>query len=168
MELGATCTEELNSIVETYYPAIFAYARRKLGNPHDAEDAAQETFAKIQQGLSGFSGRGQIKTWLYTVGRNAVYDCLRRRRRSARVTPWTEEIDCMAALKDPPARDPDRLTSLVSRLSEEDRRLIVRVFQEKLSIPQIAATTSEPVYRVRRRLQNILAELRAITDADLL
>ena len=74
----------------------------------------------------------------------------------------------MAALKDPPARDPDRLTSLVSRLSEEDRRLIVRVFQEKLSIPQIAATTCEPVYRVRRRLQNILAELRAITDADLL
>lgn len=158
----------LESIVEAYYPAIFAYARRKLGNPHDAEDVAQETFAKVQQGLSGFNGRGKIRTWLYTVGRNAVYDCLRRRRRSARVAPWTEEIDRMAASNEPPARDPDRLRTLVAGLSEADRDLIVQVFHEKLSLPQIAMTAREPVYRVRRRLQNVLAELRSITDEDLL
>jgi RNA polymerase sigma-70 factor, ECF subfamily len=158
----------LESIVDAYYPAIIAYARRKLGNPHDAEDVAQEVFAKIQQGLPGFGGRGKIRTWLYTVGRNAIYDCLRRRRRSARVAPWSEEIDRMAASKEPPARDPDRLTRLVERLSQADRQLIAQIFHQKMSLHQIAMTADEPVYRVRRRLQNILAELRSITSDDLL
>ena len=87
----------LDSLLNTYYPAIVAFARRKLGNSHDAEDVAQETFAKIHQGLSGFAGRGRITTWLYTVGRNAVCSAGSRQgasvggitvRTGFRTTPW--------------------------------------------------------------------------------
>ena len=73
----------------------------------------------------------------------------------------------MAASKEPPPRDSGRLTTLVARLSEADRHLIVQVFHERMSLAQIAASASEPVYRVRRRLQNVLAELREITEDDL-
>ncbi len=160
----------LESLVETYYPAIIAFARRKLGNPHDAEDVAQETFAKIHQGLSGFTGRSQLMTWLYTVGRNAVYDCLRRRRRAARFSAWTEDLDRMYVAKDAgaePAGEDDGLTRLVSRLSQADRQMIFWVFHEQMSLRQIASSVGEPLHRVRRRLQKVLAKLRAITDDDL-
>jgi RNA polymerase sigma-70 factor (ECF subfamily) len=169
---GAGPREEalLHSLLETYYPAIVAFARRKLGNAHDAEDVAQETFAKIHQGLSGFSGRGRLTTWLYTVGRNAVYDCLRRRRRLARITSWTEDLDRMYESKDSPAELPGedgRLTRLVSRLSQAERRMIFWVFHEQMSLRQIASELGEPLHRVRRRLQKILTDLRAITEDDL-
>jgi len=160
----------LDDIIQSYYPAIVAFARRKLGNPHDAEDAAQETFAKIHQGLPGFTGRAQLMTWLYTVGRNAVYDCLRRRRRLARVTSWSEEFDHMyesrESVADAPGED-GRLTRLVSGLSQDDRQIIFWVFHEKLSLRQISAAIKEPVHRVRRRLQKVLTELRSITEDDL-
>jgi len=160
----------LDSLLQTYYPAIVAFARRKLGNTHDAEDVAQETFAKIHQGLSGFAGRGRISTWLYTVGRNAVYDCLRRRRRLARITSWTEDLDRMYESKDSPAEFPGedgRLTRLVAGLSQADRQMIYCVFHQQMSLRQIASELGEPLHRVRRRLQKVLAELRSITEDDL-
>src|SRR5687767_11979033 len=160
----------LDSLVQTYYPAIVAFARRKLGNPHDAEDVAQETFAKIHQGLAGFAGRGRLTTWLYTVGRNAVFDCLRKRRRSARMTAWTEDLDRMYESEESPAESPGedgRLTQLVSRLSQDDRQMIFWVFHEQMSLRQIASALDEPLHRVRRRLQKVLEQLRAVTENDL-
>ena len=169
-EAGPGDPAELDSLLRSYYPAIVAFARRKLGNTHDAEDVAQETFAKIHQGLSSFAGRGRITTWLYTVGRNAVYDCLRRRRRLARVTSWTEDLDRMYESKDAPgefAGEDGRLTRLVSGLSQADRQIIFWVFHEQMSLRQIASELGEPLHRVRRRLQKVLAELRSITQDDL-
>ena len=160
----------LESLVRSYYPAIVAFARRKLGNPHDAEDVAQETFAKIHQGLHGFAGRGRLMTWLYTVGRNAVYDCLRRRRRASRVTSWTEDLDRMYESKESPAEYPGedgRLTRLVCKLSQDDRQIIFWVFHQQMSLRQISAMVGEPLHRVRRRLQKVLAHLREITEDDL-
>jgi RNA polymerase sigma-70 factor (ECF subfamily) len=159
----------LDSLLQAYYPAIVAFARRKLGNTHDAEDVAQETFAKIHQGLPGFAGRARLTTWLYTVGRNAVYDCLRRRRRLARITSWTEDLDRMYESKGAPAEFPGedgRLTRLVAGLSQADRQMIFWVFHEQMSLRQIASELGEPLHRVRRRLQKVLAELRAITEDD--
>jgi RNA polymerase sigma-70 factor (ECF subfamily) len=167
---GADAAAVLEALLETYYPAIMAFARRKLGNTQDAEDVAQETFAKIHQGLSGYAGRGRITTWLYTVGRNAVYDCLRRRRRLARVSSWTEDLDRRYESKDSPTEFPGedgRLTRLVAGLSQADRRMIFRVFHEQLSLRQIASELGEPLHRVRRRLQKVLAQLRTIPEDDL-
>ena len=160
----------LDELIQTYYPVIFAFARRKLGNPHDAEDVAQETFAKVQQGLTGYGGRGQVRTWLYTVGRNAVFDCLRRRRRAGRVAAWTEDLDRRIESKASPGPAPGEdggLTRMVAGLSQADRQMILRVFHEKLSLRQISAATGEPFHRVRRRLQKVLTDLRAITEDDL-
>jgi RNA polymerase sigma-70 factor (ECF subfamily) len=161
----------LESLVQSYYPAIVAFARRKLGNPHDAEDVAQETFAKIHQGLPGFTGRSQLMTWLYSVGRNAVYDCLRRRRRLSRISSWTDDLDRLHESKESAAElagEDGKLTRLVARLSQVDRQMIFWVFHEQMSLRQIALRVGEPLHRVRRRLQKVLSKLRAITDGDLL
>jgi RNA polymerase sigma-70 factor (ECF subfamily) len=169
-EAGLEEPVPLEALLETYYPALVAFARRKLGNAHDAEDVAQETFAKIHQGLSGFAGRGRLTTWLYTVGRNAVYDCLRRKRRLARVASWTEDLDRRCVSKDspaPPEGEDSGLTRLVARLSQADRQMIFWVFHEQMSLRRIASELGKPLHRVRRRLQKVLAELRAITKDDL-
>ena len=169
-EAGPGDAALLDSLVRSYYPAIMAYARRKLGNPHDAEDVAQETFAKIHQGLPGFTGRSQLTTWLYTVGRNAVTDCLRKRRRSSRVTSWPEDLDRICGSKEVRSVGPGDdgpLARLVSRLSRDDRQMIFRVYHEDTSLRRLALLAGEPLHRVRRRLRKILEELRATAGDEL-
>ena len=60
-----------------------------------------------------------------------------------------------------------RLTRLVARLSQDDRQMIFWVFHQGMSLRQIASVLGEPLHRVRRRLQKVLADLRAITEDDL-
>jgi RNA polymerase sigma-70 factor (ECF subfamily) len=44
---GSRRTEALDALGKTYWPALYAYARRRGLSPHDAEDATQEFFARL-------------------------------------------------------------------------------------------------------------------------
>ena len=43
--------EEANEIVKRYVEKIYAYMRRRISNPADVEDIAQETAFKLYQAL---------------------------------------------------------------------------------------------------------------------
>lgn len=153
-----------DSMIERYYPAIFNFARRKLGNHHDAEDAAQETFARAHRGLAGFGGRGQVSTWLFVVSRNTITDCLRRRRRSETCPLFPDEVECAAPGTEPDPLGEFRMEDAIDRLPPADRDLLLQVTQEKKSMRRIADESSESLYRVRRRLSGIMDALRASTS----
>lgn len=148
------------SLIDRCYPAIFNFARRKLGNHHDAEDAVQETFARAQRGLAGFGARGQVATWLFVVSRNTVTDCLRRRRRAAAHPLLPQLID---AGREPEPMAEFRMEDAIDRLPPEDRRLIHQVYREKKTLRRIADENQESLYRVRQRLNDVKNALRAST-----
>ncbi len=56
-------------------------ARNLLGNSSDAEDAVQETFLKLQRGISSFRGQSSFATWSFRILINTCYDARRRRLR---------------------------------------------------------------------------------------
>jgi RNA polymerase sigma-70 factor, ECF subfamily len=56
-------------------------ARNLLSNVSDAEDAVQETFLKIQRGISSFRGQSSFVTWAFRILINTCYDARRRRLR---------------------------------------------------------------------------------------
>jgi len=56
-------------------------ARNLLGSQSDAEDAVQETFLKIQRGVSSFRGQSSFATWTFRILVNTCYDLRRRRMR---------------------------------------------------------------------------------------
>lgn len=61
-------------------------ARNLLGNPLDAEDAVQETFLKIQRGISSFRGNSSFATWTFRILVNTCHDAQRSRLRKKEVT----------------------------------------------------------------------------------
>jgi RNA polymerase sigma-70 factor (ECF subfamily) len=68
------------------------YARNLLGSPTDAEDAVQETFLKIQRGISTFRGQSSFVTWAFRILVNTCYDLRRSRmRRKEHVQGDSEE-----------------------------------------------------------------------------
>ncbi len=77
---GAVPTGEgfsaFDAIHDLYRPKIVRYLARLVGE-HDAEDLAQEVFARVARGLPAFRGESRLSTWIYRIARNAAFDRLR-------------------------------------------------------------------------------------------
>jgi RNA polymerase sigma factor (sigma-70 family) len=69
----------LDQLCSRYWPTAFQRAQQLLHNKDDAQEAVQEAFYKVQQGLPGFRGGSSFKTWLMRIVRNAALDLGRRR-----------------------------------------------------------------------------------------
>ncbi len=75
-----------------YYERLLRFCLRRLNDRHEAEDAAQEAFARAWKALPRFAGERRFYPWLTVIAGNICTDMLRRRSRS---TP-TEDMELTA------------------------------------------------------------------------
>jgi RNA polymerase sigma-70 factor (ECF subfamily) len=75
-----------------YYERLLRFCLRRLNDRHEAEDAAQEAFARAWKALPRFSGEKRFYPWLTVIAGNICTDMLRRRSRS---TP-TDDMELTA------------------------------------------------------------------------
>ncbi|NIJ13694.1 RNA polymerase sigma-70 factor (ECF subfamily) [Saccharomonospora amisosensis] len=62
---------------------LHAHCYRMLGSAHDADDALQEALVRAWRGLAGYTGRGSLRSWLYTVATRCCLDSVQRKSRRA-------------------------------------------------------------------------------------
>src|SRR6202046_2598555 len=67
-------------IVERYQAKVFSIIYGILRNHNDAEDIAQQVFAKIYFSIRNFDFRSSLLTWIYKITVNECYDYLRKKR----------------------------------------------------------------------------------------
>src|SRR3569623_1023642 len=67
-------------IVERYQAKVFSIIYGILRNRNDAEDIAQQVFAKIYFSIKNFDFRSSLLTWIYKITVNECYDYLRKKR----------------------------------------------------------------------------------------
>src|SRR5438045_3929729 len=67
-------------IVERYQAKVFSIIYGILRNHNDAEDIAQQVFAKIYFSIKNFDFRSSLLTWIYKITVNECYDYLRKNR----------------------------------------------------------------------------------------
>jgi RNA polymerase sigma-70 factor (ECF subfamily) len=70
-------------IVEPLQAELRAHCYRMLGSMHDAEDALQDALLRAWRGIGRFSGRGTVRSWLYTVATRTCLDLVESRSRRA-------------------------------------------------------------------------------------
>ena len=70
------------SLYARYYERLLRFCLRRLHDRHEAEDAAQEAFAKAWKALPNFGGDRHFYPWLTVIAGNVCTDILRRRSRS--------------------------------------------------------------------------------------
>jgi RNA polymerase sigma factor (sigma-70 family) len=75
-----------------YYERLLRFCLRRLNDRHEAEDAAQEAFARAWKALPQFAGERRFYPWLTVIAGNICTDMLRRRSRS---TP-TDDMELTA------------------------------------------------------------------------
>jgi RNA polymerase sigma-70 factor (ECF subfamily) len=76
-----------------------------------AEEAVQETWLAVLEGLDRFEGRSSLKTWIFRILMNRA---MTRGQRERRTVPFSALFD-PAAEADEPAVDPDRFQGPASR-----------------------------------------------------
>ena len=81
--------ESIESAFTSARPKLFALAYRMTGSASDAEDIAQESFARAIQ--SPPDAHIPIEAWLVRVASNLAKDALRRRRARSYFGPWLPE-----------------------------------------------------------------------------
>src|SRR6266436_4680207 len=67
-------------IVERYQSKVFSIIYGILRNRNDAEDIAQQVFAKVYFSIRNFDFRSSLLTWIYKITVNECYDYLRKKR----------------------------------------------------------------------------------------
>ena len=91
-------------LYESYFPRVYRFALKRLCDPGEAEDVAQEVFFTVFNALESFEGKSTLLVWIFGITRNTV----NRRFRKAR--PRMESLDADGA-REVPARGaaPDRV-----------------------------------------------------------
>ena len=150
--------EAFGCLVRAYEKRVFALTRRLCEDPSDAEEAAQDAFLAVWQGLPSFRGEARFSTWLYRLTVNACTDILRRRqRRSGRDEP----LDRAEALPDrapspQEAAERKELRSAIEaglrQLPEEYRTALVLREIQQLSYEEIAQATGAKPGTIKSRI----------------
>src|SRR5262249_3281616 len=109
-----TDAESFEAFVRRYQDMVFATAVRLLGNPADAEDAAQTVVLRAFERYAQLAGRPAAGGWLKTTARNVCLNHLSRYRARWR---FFSEMD---ANRDTGESYEDGLESRVSRALEDE------------------------------------------------
>jgi RNA polymerase sigma-70 factor (ECF subfamily) len=89
------------SLFDDYYMAMLSVARSYVPTREAAEDAVQETFAAIVEGIDRFEGRSSLKTWMFRILLNRS---MTRGERESRTQPFSS----LASTDAEPVVDPAR------------------------------------------------------------
>jgi RNA polymerase sigma-70 factor (ECF subfamily) len=79
-QILAGSQEHFDLLYETYFPRVYGFALKRLRDPGEAEDVAQEVFMTLITALSSFKGESALLVWIFGVTRNKVNRRFRRPR----------------------------------------------------------------------------------------
>ena len=140
-------------IVQRYQSKVFSIIHGIVRQRNDVEDIAQQVFAKVYLSLKSFDFRSWLITWIYKITVNECFDYLRKRKvrklvyesdlsedEVRRVENTTPSIDRQDPVDSSLARR-DYVVKLLTRVSDEERMLLMMKEVEGFSVEELAERT---------------------------
>jgi RNA polymerase sigma-70 factor (ECF subfamily) len=157
------------SLMLTHQESVFRLAYLLLGDPDEAEDAAQESFLRAWKYLRRFDSTRPLRPWLLSITANLA----RNRRRSA----GRYLAALMRAVRDEPAParieeksmqtvEANELWHAVRNLGLAEQQIIYLRYFLDLSVDETAQVLQVAEGTVKSRLSRALEKLRTIIQQD--
>lgn len=140
-------------IVERYQSKVFSIIHGIVRQRNDVEDIAQQVFAKVYFSIKNFDFRSSLITWIYKITVNECFDYLRKKKvrklvyesdlsedEVRRVENSEPPVDRQAPADTTLARR-DYVLKLMTRVSEEERMLLMMKEVEGYSVEELADMT---------------------------
>lgn len=146
------------NIVEAYQRPVYNLCYRMLGNPQEAEDAAQETFLRAYTKLRSYNPNRKFSSWLFSIASHYCIDRLRRRRKQ--IISWDELPPYRSVADSDPQPEQvtlkhearDDVRSLLDALPEDYRAATILRYWYEMSYEEIADTLDTTVSAIKSRL----------------
>jgi RNA polymerase sigma-70 factor, ECF subfamily len=156
-------------LVLAHQEAVFRYAWLLLGDPDEAEDAAQETFLRAWRYLARFDPTRPLRPWLLSITSNLASNRRRSAGRylSALMRAFRNEPP-PATLEEKSAQrlQADQLREAVQTLNTTDRQIVYLRYFLDLSVAETAEALDIAQGTVKSRLSRALEKLRNIIHED--
>lgn len=158
-------TTAYEALMQRHQGLLYGVCRRLLNSDADAEDVCQDVMFKVFGALKRFEGRSSFKTWMLRIATNTCANVLDKRRRAQEVTAaWSAEMADQATSHI--ATDSFDLTTLLERLSPEERQILTLRYVADLSLQEIAEVCQLGLSAAKMRLYRATDQLRALADSD--
>lgn len=152
---------KFEQLVDRYQGSVLHMCYLYLCDKSLAEDAVQDTFLKVYQGMDAFRGESSEKTWIMKIAMNTCYNINHSgwfRFLNRRVTP--EMMPNSAVQTD---EEDEELTVAVTKLPLRLREVILLHYYQGMKVNDIAdtlgisqSTVSGRLKRGRDKLKNLL------------
>jgi RNA polymerase sigma-70 factor (ECF subfamily) len=148
--------------IEQLYKPLFLYINKRINNQLDSEDLTQEVFYKLSKSKN--EDVKHIKSWVYTVAKNAITDYYRKKKR------FTEGLDNVEYQEELSEKDAvnelsNCIAPFVNQLPEDYRKIMTLSELENVSQKEIAEryemnyiTVRSKIQRGRLKLKNLISD----------
>ncbi len=140
-------------IVERYQAKVFSIIHGIVRQRNDVEDIAQQVFAKVYVSIRNFDFRSSLITWIYKITVNECFDYLRKRKvrklvyesdlseDEVRRVENSEPTVNLQTPADLSLAQRDYVVKLLTKVSEEERMLLMLKEVEGYSVEELAERT---------------------------
>jgi RNA polymerase sigma-70 factor (ECF subfamily) len=158
-------------IVEKYQSKVFSIIHGIVRQKNDVEDIAQQVFSKVYFSIKNFDFRSSLITWIYKITVNECFDYLRKKKvrklvyesdlseDEVRRVENTEPATDRAPRADTALARRDYVTKLMTRVSDEERNLLMLKEVEGYSVEELSRmlsmnenTIKVKLFRARQKL----------------
>lgn len=149
-----------------YRRSLYYFVLRRVGNPDEAEDIAQQALVEAAQHIDRFRGEAEVTTWVHGIALNLARNHLSRSPQRRMLF----ESDEVLEESESPNSDPCdqaiqrqalvQLSEALSGLPEGSVRALMLVAVDGLSYEEAASELGVPIGTIRSRVSRARAEVR--------
>jgi len=179
-DLARALDASFEAVVLAHQDRIYTIALRMLGDPRDAEEAAQDAFVRAYRALATYEPARirelRLRGWLSTIVLNGCRS--KASRRAARGAP-PRTLDGPGTILDPGTPPTSGPAAIVERHHEREawasrlaalptayRSAVVLRHVDGLSYPEAAAALGRPEGTVKAQVHRGIALLRTMLEAE--
>ena len=156
--------EAFRRLYELTAKGIYSYALSILRHPQDAEEVMQDTYLTAWNQARQYRPEGKPMAWLFTIARNLFYMRLRRQNDHPYISleEMEEEVPGELCAGIELAPEKQVLLEALSRLSEEERRIVLLHDAGGMKHREIAEYLECPLSTVLSRYRRALKKLQIL------
>ncbi len=159
--------KELAEIYNQYYLPIYRFIFRQVGDVDISRELSSEVFHRmLKQNQNGTDRFENPAPWLYRVARNLVIDHYRRQQHRNHSSLNDEILESSlntAEIAESQITN-EKMRMALTKLTPDQRQVIVLKFMEGLSNQEVADSLSKPVGAVKSLQHRALGALRHLLD----
>jgi RNA polymerase sigma factor (sigma-70 family) len=153
-DIGARLAVDDDAIKQAYEllaPTVLGYLRRVV-SPADAEDVLQRTFLDVWRCRDQYDVSRSLAAWVMGIAKHRAADQLRTRRPEP-VADLPEPQTALGADEDLAERftRSQQVRDALATISPEQRQVLMLVYFDDLSLPQVAEWVGAPLGTVKAR-----------------